>query len=79
MDRAVFIASYCVSYDFILLFINNSNPNIYAGNTGNNYFVIIVHTNVSSHSIYSLKLIMVITSICNLSLALFSVVLLIIG
>ena len=33
VDRAVFIASYCVSYDFILLFINNSDPNIYEGNT----------------------------------------------
>ena len=34
VHRAVFITSYCVSYDFILLFINNSNPyNIYAGNT----------------------------------------------
>ena len=34
VHRAVFITSYCVSYDFIWLFINNSNPyNIYAGNT----------------------------------------------
>ena len=33
VHRAVFITSYCVSYDLILLFINNSNPNIYAGNT----------------------------------------------
>ena len=34
VHRAVFITSYCVSYDFILLFLNNSNPyNIYAGNT----------------------------------------------
>ena len=34
VHRAVFITSYCVSYDFTLLFITNSNPyNIYAGNT----------------------------------------------
>ena len=34
VHRAVFITSYCVSYDFTLLFINNSNPyNMYAGNT----------------------------------------------
>ena len=34
VHRAVFITSYCVSYDFILLFINNSNPyNIDTGNT----------------------------------------------
>ena len=33
VHRAVFITSYCVSYDLILLFINNYNPNIYAGNT----------------------------------------------
>ena len=34
VHRVVFITSYCVSYDFILLFINNSNAyNIYAGNT----------------------------------------------
>ena len=31
--KAIFITSYCVSYDFIL-FINNYNPyNIYTGNT----------------------------------------------
>ena len=34
VHRAVFMTSYCVSYDFTLLFITNSNPyNIYAGNT----------------------------------------------
>ena len=34
VHRAVFIPSYCLSYDFTLLFINNTNPyNIYAGNT----------------------------------------------
>ena len=33
VHRAVFITSYYVSYDFTLLFINNSNPNIYTGNT----------------------------------------------
>ena len=34
VHRAVFTTSYCVSYDFILLFINNSNPyNIYVGIT----------------------------------------------
>ena len=40
VDRAVFIASYCVSYDFILLFINNYNPNIYASTTGNTRIII---------------------------------------
>ena len=34
VHMAFFITSYCVSYDFTLLFINNSNPYIiYAGNT----------------------------------------------
>ena len=33
VHKAVFITSYCVSYDLILLFINNYNPNIYTGNT----------------------------------------------
>ena len=33
VHRAVFITTYCVSYGLILLFFNNSNPNIYAGNT----------------------------------------------
>ena len=33
VHMAVFIIRYCVSYDLILLFINNSNPNIYAGKT----------------------------------------------
>ena len=32
VHRAVIRTSYCVSYDLILLFINYSNPNIYAGN-----------------------------------------------
>ena len=31
--RAVFRTSYYASYDFIFIFINNSNPNIYTGNT----------------------------------------------